>query len=634
MLRLAAGFLAGLVALSSHAQDDAVVITATRFPDSKRDLPVGVTIIERDDLQRSATSNLSEILAQFGLVHIRDNTGTPNQQLDLRGFGITGDQNVVVLIDGVRISENELSSAQLSAVPIESIERIEIVRGGGAVLYGAGASGGTINIITRRVRPGEASGYAVARAGGYGTVEGRAGLRDAGDALGVSLDASREDTEGYRRNNRFVQTNVAGLLETRGTQGRAYLRASLGRQDLQLPGALTEAQIAADPRQAGAFLGTVARDDATLTLGGAGTAGRNEWAGDLSYRTKDAPARFSGFESDTRVELWSFLPRAKLRFDAGGRTHDATVGVDVERWAYDNRNTFGQRVGDQENRALYGLANFWLAEGTRLVLGARAQHSEQGLAPDRRTYPLRAYESALRQRLGGGWSAYGKLGSSFRLATFDEVCFAACAGRLLEPQTARTGELGAEYEARGLRLRAALFETRLENEIYFSPLVFDNINLAPTRRRGVELESAWRATRELDLRASLALQQAQFRSGTYGGVDVSGKDVPLVPEAIAAAGFSWSFSAESRFNLNTRYVGRQRYDNDQANRFAKRIPAYGLIDAKLERKVGKRATLALEGRNLLDKRYYSYGIWNGATSFSAYPQPQRTLYASLAWRLD
>src|SRR6185503_15589500 len=142
MLRLAAGFLAGFAAFSCLAQDDALVITATRFPDSKRDLPVGVTVIERDDLQKSATSNLSEILAQFGLLHIRDNTGTPNQQLDLRGFGITGDQNVVVLVDGVRLSENELSSAQLNTVPLESIERIEIVRGGGAVLYGAGASGG------------------------------------------------------------------------------------------------------------------------------------------------------------------------------------------------------------------------------------------------------------------------------------------------------------------------------------------------------------------------------------------------------------------------------------------------------------------------------------------------------------
>ena len=177
MLHAAAGILAVLFASLSLAQDDAVVITATRFPDAKRDLPVGVTIITADDMRKSASSNLAEILAQFGLVNIRDNSGTPNQQVDLRGFGITGDQNTLLMVDGIRLSENELSAAQLSTIPLQTIERIEIVRGSGAVLYGSGATGGTINVITRRAEPGKATGYGVGRAGGYGTKELRAGYR-------------------------------------------------------------------------------------------------------------------------------------------------------------------------------------------------------------------------------------------------------------------------------------------------------------------------------------------------------------------------------------------------------------------------------------------------------------------------
>ena len=642
MLRIVCGllaacsfFLAACFSASAFAQDDAVVITATRFRDAKRDLPVGVTVIERDDLQKSATSNLAEILAQFGLVHIRDNTGTPNQQVDLRGFGITGDQNTVVLIDGVRLSENELSSAQLSSIPLESIERVEIVRGGGAVLYGSGATGGTINVITRRPLAGSTSAYALLRGGGFGTKEGRFGLRRGGEALAGSLDISREDTEGYRRNNRFVQTNVSGLVERHGAGGRAYARLNLGSQSLHLPGALTEAQIAADRRQTGAFPGVSSRDDALLTVGGAWTGGgRHEWAGDLSYRSKDAPAGFPGFNQEVRVELLSFQPRGKLRFDGWGRTHDVTIGADVERWDYDNRNTFGQRSGEQDNRALYALGNLWLAERTRLVLGARRQHSDQSLTPNSRSFSLSAYEAALRQRLAGGWSAYGKLGTSYRLATFDDICFFSCPGTtLLEPQKARAGELGAEYESRALRLRAAVYEIRLENEIYFSPLVFDNINLSPTRRRGFELESAWRAAPSVDLRASLALLEAQFRSGVYGGTDVSGRDVPLVPQAIATVGVSWRLAAGRRVNVNARYVGEQVYDNDQANVF-RRMPSYTLVDAKYEMPIAPRVTFALEGRNLFDTKHYSYGIWNGVASFSAYPQPERTLFASLAWRLD
>jgi len=187
MRHATAGILAGLCVSVCFAQDDAVVITATRFQDSKRDLPVGVTVITADDLRKSASSSLPEILAQFGLIHIRDNTGTPNQQVDLRGFGITGDQNTLVLVDGLRISENELTSAQLNAIALESIERIEIVRGSGAVLYGGGATGGTINIITRRAQPGTVRGYGLARFGGYGTAEGRAGYGRTGEVGGFSV---------------------------------------------------------------------------------------------------------------------------------------------------------------------------------------------------------------------------------------------------------------------------------------------------------------------------------------------------------------------------------------------------------------------------------------------------------------
>src|SRR5829696_1317433 len=109
MLRLIAGCLAG-VFIGICSEDDAVVVTATRFADSKRDLPVGVTVITADDIRKSASSNLGDILAQFGLLQIRDLAGTQNQQLDLRGFGITGDQNTLVLLDGLRISENDLES--------------------------------------------------------------------------------------------------------------------------------------------------------------------------------------------------------------------------------------------------------------------------------------------------------------------------------------------------------------------------------------------------------------------------------------------------------------------------------------------------------------------------------------------
>jgi iron complex outermembrane receptor protein len=515
------------------------------------------------------------------------------------------------------------------------------VRGGGAVLYGAGATGGTINIITKRGQPDTRHAYALARAGGYGTGEARAGYATMGDAVGFSIDASHEDTKGYRRDNHFRDDNVAGTLEARGSSGRAYVRVAAADQRLELPGALTEAQILADPRQASTPGNRSDRQDASIMVGGSLNVGRHELAADLSYRNKNGNALFlPAFFIDNSIHFWSFSPRAKLRFDALGREHDVVIGMDVDRWDYDNRDAaspdtltapFSHRVADQENRALYAQANLWPAARTRLVLGGRVQHTDERINelvfPDdrRESHDLRAYDAAARQLFGGGWSAYAKYGSSFRVATFDEnACFfPPCALTLLEPQTAHTAEIGSEYERSGLRARAGLYDTRLHDEIFFSPTLGTNVNLPPTERRGLELEGAWRASPAIEWRASLATLEAKFRD--------TGKDVPLVPRYIATAGVAWSFAARTRLNVNTRYVGSQRYDNDPDNVF-RPMPAYGLLDAKLEHAVGRGVSVALEGRNLLDKNYYSYGLWDGANSFFAYPQPRRAVYLSVAWR--
>jgi iron complex outermembrane receptor protein len=649
MLRLAAGFLAGVFTCLAAAQDDAVVVTATRFPDSKRDLPVGITVITADDIRKSASSNLGDILAQFGLLQTRDLAGTQNQQLDLRGFGITGDQNTLVLLDGLRISENELESAQLSSIPIDSIERIEIVRGSGTVQYGSGATGGTINILTRRPTPGATRGQVLGRFGGYGTHEARATFDRAGEVLGGGIAASYEDTDGYRQNSRYRQKNVAGRLDASLPNGRLYLKATADEQRARLPGRLTEAQIAADPRQ------TVTPDDwreregSQLVVGGARQFGRHEASADLSYRTKHsrfaAVSLFGAFEGDTNVDQWLFTPRAKFAYDALGRTHDLIVGMDFEGWDYGSASTFAgapsaQLTSEQHNSALYAQTNFWVTPSTRAVLAARSQRLSQRLTlqfppSDERTGTnhLEAYEAALRQRFSAGWSGYAKYSKSFRVATFDEnACFfPPCGNALLEPQTSKGGELGVEYETGRVRSRMSVYQVNLENEIYFSPLVPPfgaNINLSPTRRRGAEFEGLWRATDTVDLRAGLALLEAKFRSDN--------NTVPLVPAALVTAGASWTFVPRTRLDANLRYVGEQYYDNDQANTFGRKMPAYTLVDLKLARRQERHWDFALEVRNLFDKNYFSYGAVDPAnpTSYTALPAPGRAAYLSVAWRLD
>ena len=137
-------------AQAEQADEAAVVVTASRFGTPALEQPIAIQVITAEEIRQGTASSVSEVLSRQGGVHARINfLGIPDSPVDLRGFGMTGDQNTLILVNDQRLSENELASARLSSIPLDSIERIEILRGAGAVLYGGGATGGTINIITR-----------------------------------------------------------------------------------------------------------------------------------------------------------------------------------------------------------------------------------------------------------------------------------------------------------------------------------------------------------------------------------------------------------------------------------------------------------------------------------------------------
>jgi len=627
-----------------------VVVTATRFDDVRERLPVGVTIVRRDDIERSAASTLPELLSQLGGVHARDNTGSLDRQIDLRGMGITGDQNTLVLIDGQRLSEIELVSPKWSAIPLDAIERIEVMRGSGAVLYGGGATGGTINIVTRSPRPGERSAKLAAGLGTWNTRELRGAATLATEAVGLRAIGSQYESDGYRANNHVRQRNVDAEVRYVGRGARLGVKLSGDDQSLRNPGARTAAQLVTDRR------GATTPDDFSTRSGGrihldAGMKlGEADLTADLAWRERRADANqfFFGALSvlATRVDVASFSPRIRVPLRTGTIDHSLVLGIDVDRWDYDSTFRGGffasQVEATQTNRALYAQDAMQLGPSTRLMVGARAQHTENTIteqlpfvsrASQSRT--PHAWEVSLRHALDERWHVFGKLGRSFRIATIDENRFQPT---LLEPQTSHDGELGVELLASGTKLRAALFRMDLKNEIYFSPLVVPpfgaNVNLSPTQREGIELEASHRIARGVDAFVALTVTSARFREGTYGGVDVSGRDVPLVPRHVLVVGGSWEITAATRLNAVLRHVGTQRFDNDQANTFAQTMPRYTTVDLKLTHRQGPWL-LGAAVRNLANEHYFSYGIVNGAgTSFSAYPAAERSVFFTAEYTLQ
>ena len=628
-----------------------IVVTASRFESAQQERPIAAQVITAEDIRDSSATNVSEVLSKLGGVYTRINfTGLPDSPLDLRGFGYTGDQNTLVLLNGQRLSDFENSTARLSSISIESIERIEILRGSGAVQYGSGATAGTINIITKSPVGQPLSGHAFVQAGSHKSRDTRAGIQVGGEQWGVRLDGQHYETDNYRVNNKAKSDNVNGELRFAEAKDFVALAFTADKQKGRLPGARTEAELESDPR------GTRFPDDYLnsevqfYSLRAEKNLGDLTFAFDAGYRDKDSKSlyKYDGGSSyrKTNVDILSFSPRAMLSSVWGDIENKFTVGADWSDWNFKN-DTLGkgydaslEERGKQVNRAIYARDEIQFSTGTRLSLGLRREFVDQSMKerlvpnPDKNgSHQLTAHEIALQQALGAGFSAYGRVGRSFRIANIDDhrCTFAGTCIDLLKPQQSRDSEVGIEWQHQIASMRIGVFNMDVDNEIHYNALTYTTMNLSPTRHRGIEIEGKVKLLNHIDLAARYTRTEAKFREGEYGGVNVAGNRVPLVPKDRLGINIGWQITAATRASVNVQYVGNQVYDNDQANRF-RDMPSYTLTDFKISHEIGDWR-LAAGVNNLFDKKYYSYGIIKSdLSSFNAYPELRRTFYASAEYR--
>jgi iron complex outermembrane receptor protein len=686
-MRLAAlAMLAALAPVALAQTSGAVLIEATRFPEDSRRVPASVTVIEAADIERSAARTLPELLSSEAGLTMKDLFGNnaTSTSIDLRGFGATGTQNTLVLVDGRRVTDIDLAGVQWAAIPLSSVERIEILRGAGGVLYGDGATAGVVNIITRSpLKQGERF-EALARAASYGTLEGQLYGSHAGDALGLNATLHGYESDGYRRNNENGQAN--GSVNLRWGPGESYfdLRAGADSQSLRLPGARAVQpsigldEYASDPRGAQTPLDWSKRDGERLGASFVTRLGTAELNLGADWRDKDQRAYFDqgGFPTyrDDQLEMTSFTPRLRVPFALAGLRHQLTLGADWFGWRYDSRRSdTPQNIGqpanrvriDRDNEGFYLQDTVELGRATQLTAGWRRERAEYRASdtfdpsapggafgseapPASAKQTEDAWELGLRHAFSGAWTIFARTGQSFRFVGADEIYENDATFRaqfqILEPQVARSIEGGAEWRARDKRLRGTLFQIDVDDEIHLDPFTagVGNTNLPPSRRRGVELDGEWRITPALQIFGAYAYTDAKFLEGTLPGgpfvigtdLDIAGKRVPLVPEHKLNLGLAWNLDARTLLSAAVTALSSQFMDNDEPNT-GTRIPAYGLVDLKLARDFGW-GRIAAAINNLLDEEYYTYAVRSQFVPdrYSVYPLPGRTLSLTAEFKVD
>jgi len=594
---------------------------------------IGATIISAEDIRHSGVSDVNEAIRRLaGVVGRADLNGGRELTLDLRGYGDTASQNLVILVDGLRVSENELTSARMTAIPLALVDRIEIVRGSSSVLWGEGASAGVINIVLRQAGSPDV-GSVVSASAAVESFDGRDVQAQAfvgRDAMAFDALLRHVGSDGFRDNNHYRQDSASAGLTYTSAAGRLQFRAQRESQGNGLPGSLNFIEYAANPRQT-----ATPRDHAnvretrtSVQLG----AAQSTWTPqiDLAARERRAEAYFDAFafRSSTASHSTELSPRLVHHTSVGSAQETSIFGLSTQRWSYRNTGSSQNETGRQTNRALYIHTDWSFPTGTRLAAGwrservnKRASDASNGVAYDRDNR-LRADELALNQTLRSGLDAYVRLASSFRLPVVDENRFLSAP---LRPQRNRDREAGLKWAGARHNVTMRVFRQRTVDEIAFDPTLFSNVNLDPTRRTGVELEGKLQATPRLQLSATWQSLRARFNAGANAG-----RDQPLVAPRSATLRGSYKISASRRIDAGWQYRAAMRFGDDHANNCDKRIPSFVQLDARYAWS-STHWELAVSGTNLTDRR--SYSIAFSCANGSLYPDLGRSLRVSLSRQL-
>lgn len=666
-------------AAQQAADENAVTVTATRTERPSLEVPASIDKLYGDDIHFARPEvNLSESLSSVpGIVAQNRQNYAQDLQISSRGFGARstfGIRGLRLLVDGIPASMPD-GQGQVSNIDLGSADRIEVLRGPFAVMYG-NASGGVINVFTR---DGAAEQGVEGRleAGSFGTRREslEAGMRSG--SMDWLASGAHFTTDGYRDHS-----------AAKRDQANAKLRFGLGDDttftlignafdspNTQDPLGLTRAQAEADPTQS---------VSASTTFNTRKSVRQNQGGATLEHRFGDNTVSATVYGGQRNVNQFlaftgSAAPSAVAYGSAGGvvdlataysggglrLTHDArlagrpltlTVGGEYEtmdqrrKGFVNNFGVFGALRRDEDDTvsssAVYAQAEWHFAEKWIAMGGVRANRVSFGstdyyIVPgtlnldDSGSRDFNATTPALGilYRLAPATSLYANYGQGFETPTFSEMAYnssgAAGLNFALEPQKSRSTEAGIKtLVGTGLRLNAALYDVETHDEIVVDTNVGGRTtykNAGRTRRSGIELGADATLPHGFDASLAWTVLDTKVLDGytSSSGNVAAGNVLPGVPRASLYGALRWRH-VPSGFTAVLEAQHRSRIAVDDVNSdYADGYTIANLALGFAQRAGEWRLSEFVRVDNLADRQYIGSVIVNESNKRFFEPAPGR-----------
>lgn len=622
---------------------DAIVVVADRYATTLRSTVTATSVLTRADLDALPARTLTDALETVpGLIFVEQDGSGRLPIAIARGFFGGGETSYVLLtIDGVPANDGRTGLVEWSRIPLEDVERIEVLRGSASASYGDAALGAVVNVVTRRPAPSEGVSTrgtaSVSSWGGAGIHASARTARGVGD-LEATIDYDRDD--GFREHSRSNRLAAAFSLGRSAASGASALsgRLAFSRLFNQDPGPVPETGGGFDRRASHpAFAG----DERTRSTAEVGVEGRQVWSGG---RRLDGAVRVRWYDQQrTRTLLLApTFGDTQLQDDheAGvwARTQLAEplgpallhVGGEVEGASYRTRYTdpgtgAALTSGDarQWKLGLHGELSGSPTDRFRLVGGLRFDAvlptDETPASPASPSFnqwsPRIGANFAYRDDRASAGNLYVSWTRAFKAPTLDQLFDAraiptgqpgvtiSISNDELRPQRSTAVEAGVYQrlplgDERFAEASFSLYRQTLEDEIDFDILTYRYGNILASRHTGAELSLRAVLSPRLEVTHAATLDRATFRTDANRG-----NQLKNIPESAFTTTARVAIAGPAALTLTHRAIGRTWLDDENTES----LPGRSLFDAALQWRVGGvEAGLAV--RNVFDTDYGSFGF--------------------------
>ncbi|NNJ78240.1 MAG: TonB-dependent receptor [Xanthomonadales bacterium] len=586
---LLAGLSGPVVAAETDTYDlkPDLVVTPSRRIETLDDALASVSVITREDIEVSAAQGLAELLRLLpGVDVVR--SGGPGSQVSvfLRG---SNSNHVLVLIDGVRASSSNTGAYVWEQLPVNQVERVEVVRGPRASIYGSDSMGGVIHVITR----GDPAPYARLTLGSYGTGAFEGGLGSQGERGRFSLNA------GYRNVDGFSAQNPNGFSYDPDDDGFETANIGLKGRTRLGSGTLRFSLLAlANETEFDQGLSETDQKIASLAYDGS-ISKRWEYQLITGHVSEELGSDFGFFETGFDSERTQFSWQNQY---ATANDHRLSFGLD---WYSEQGRSLGSW---NESRRNTGLFADWDHDAGSLHSQLNVRWDDNSEFGSEMTG-----QAAFSWAMSEHWSARASYGSAFRGPNLNEQYSPGFGGLFagnpdLDPESSRTAEVGLNWRpSNRSALSVSAYRTEAKDLIAFTGEEFRAINIDEARLKGLEF----------DYRISSTDWDFGFNATLQDNKDlVTGNALLRRPDRKASMTVDRRFGDGSWLGIEWIYIG------DRLDFGSIRLDSYQLVNLRGGWRFHPAWQAEIRGENLADEPYDPAWGFNAAG---------RSWFLSLAW---